>query len=313
MMSGISICIVNFNGANLIEKFLPQVIECMCYEKDFNWELLFFDNGSSDDSVNIVRKIYPEARILTSPENLGFAKSNNIAVKFANYEYILFLNNDVVPQKGFLKPLMETIESEKVFAVAPRMLRFNNQLDDGVRNAEFKTGLLTPVLDEKKSMADKAIYTTFFCGGAVLVKKDIFNELGGFDLIFNPYAWEDLDIAYRAWKRGYEIIYQPASVVFHLRETTAKKVYSKLYMKTIVWRNRFLFIWKNLGLFPWVAAHIIYLPSKLVKFIFTGRGAYVIGFFWALNYIPQVISRRIQERKKIKRSDLEIFNLMRLE
>jgi len=313
MQNGVSVCIVNYNGSSLIEKFLPQVIASLKYEKNFQWELIFFDNGSSDNSITAVKRIYPETRVLSSPENLGFAKSNNIAVKFAKYDYILFLNNDVLPEKGFLGPLIEKLESEKVFAVAPRMLRFNNQLDDGVRNVEFKTGLLTPVLDEKKSMSDKPMPTTFFCGGAVLVRKDIFNELGGFDLIFNPYAWEDLDLAYRAWKRGYEIIYQPASVVFHLRETTAKQVYSALYMKVIVWRNRFLFIWKNLSLFPCILQHLFYLPAKLIKFIFTGRGAYVIGFFWALNYIPQIILHRIKENGKIRRSDLEIFNLMRIE
>lgn len=309
MTDGISVCIVNYNGAELIREYLPQVIDSL---DGYKWELLFFDNGSNDTSIRDVRRLYPNSRVLTSPVNLGFSKSNNIAIKFANYEYVLLLNNDVVPEKGFIAPLIRRLKKEKVFAVAPKMYRFNKDLDDGIRNAEFKTGLLTPVLNVEKSLLKKSDFTTFFCGGAVLLKKDIFSILGGFDEIFSPYSWEDLDLAYRAWKRGYEIIYEPQSVVYHYRETTARKVYSDTYRKMIVWRNRFIFMWKNLSFFPWLVEHLLYLPVKLIKFILSGRGAYVIGFFWALNLLPEVLIRRISEQKYVTRSDEEIFRLMRV-
>ncbi|MDX9703415.1 MAG: glycosyltransferase family 2 protein [Candidatus Auribacterota bacterium] len=312
MEKGISVIMVNHNGEELIKKYLPKVVKSLKAVKKYKWELLFFDNGSTDNSIRIVHDICHEARVLDSPSNLGFSISNNITSRFARYEYLLFLNNDIEPNPDFLNPLIERIEDKKVFAVAPRMYRFDQQLDDGIRHAEFRTGLLTPVLHVSKSLEDKSDFTTFFCGGAVLLKKDIFNELGGFDVLFNPYSWEDLDLAYRAWKRGYEVIYEPRSVVYHHREGTARKVYSPTYRKMIVWRNRFLFMWKNLSFYPWIAEHIVFLPIKLIKFLFTGRGAYVLGFFWALNRLPQLFLVRWREHKFNKRSDKDIFNLMRV-
>ncbi len=307
MGQGVSVCIVNYNGAQLIEKYLPGVIESM---EGYQWELLFFDNGSDDSSIQVVRSLCPHARILTSPINMGFSVSNNITVKFANFEYVLLLNTDVLPEKGFLAPLMENMKDDKVFAVAPKMYRLNKDLDDGIRNAQFRTGLLTPVLNVEKSLRDKSDFTTFFCGGAVLMKKEIFSFLGGFDEIFSPYSWEDLDLAYRAWKRGYKIIYEPRSVVHHCREKTAKVVFSQTYRKVIAWRNRFLFMWKNLSFFPCLSEHLFYLPGKLIKFILNGRGVYVLGFLWALNHLPQVIVNRAIEQRYTRRTDEEIFRLM---
>ncbi|MEW6535880.1 MAG: glycosyltransferase family 2 protein [Candidatus Auribacterota bacterium] len=305
MSKGISVCIVNLNGEELIAAYLPKVIESM---DNYKWELIFFDNGSDDNSINIVRELYPPARVLTSPINLGFSKANNIAIKFASYDYVLLLNTDVVPDKDFLAPLLKHLESETVFAVAPKMYRFTDELDDGIRFAEFRTGLLTPILNVEKSLRNETSFTTFFCGGAVLFKKDIFLDLGGFDIIYSPYSWEDLDLAYRCWKRGYQVIYEPASVVHHYREKTARKVFSDSYMRVMVWRNRFIFMWKNLSM-PCLAQHILHLPVKLVKFLCTGRSLYVVGFLWALNLLPAVMYRRAVERKYIKRSDYEIFNL----
>ncbi len=309
MSSGVSVCMVNYNGEELLRKYLPRVVESLNSEEDLVWELVFFDNGSDDDSVNAVRAICPSARILCSKDNLGFSRSNNIAVGFTDYQNILLLNNDVVPENGFLKPLLDRLDDDNVFAVAPKMYRPDKKLDDGIRNAEFRTGLLTPVLDVEKSMRNNADLTTFFCGGAVLLKKELFDKLNGFDLIYNPYSWEDLDLSYRAWKYGYQVVYEPSSVVYHLRETTAKKVYSPSYLKMIVWRNRFIFMWKNLSFRPGLLEHIFYLPSKLVKFICTGRGLYVIGFFWALIHLPKVLIGRVKEQKNFVRTDNEVFKL----
>ena len=310
MKEGVSVCIVNYNGVELLTKYLPEVVNIMNGCQQDNWELIFYDNGSEDNSISVVKSICPHARILSSPENFGFSISNNSAVKFAKYKYVLLLNNDVLPEKDFLAPLIETLNDPEVFAAAPKMYRLDKSIDDGIRHAEFKTGLLTPVLNINKSLQDKSNFTTFFCGGAVLLKKEIFDELGGFDTLFTPYSWEDLDLSYRSWKRGYKVVYEPKSVVYHHREGTAKKVYSLTYRKMIAWRNRFIFMWKNLSFFPWILEHIFYLPFKLIKFVLTGRGAYVLGFLWACNFLPMVIVKRIQERKYFTRTDLEIFDMM---
>lgn len=305
MKQRISVCIVNLDGEELIARYLPKVIESM---HGYTWELLFFDNGSTDKSIEQVRMLHPEARIFGSKENLGFSKANNIAIQFASYEYILLLNTDVVPENDFLAPLLEHMADATVFAAAPRMYRFSHELDDGIRNAEFRTGLLTPILDVEKSLEDRTRETTFFCGGAVLLKKKIFDELGGFDLLYSPYSWEDLDLAYRSWKRGYRVMYEPRSIVHHYREKTARKVFSNNYMRMIAWRNRFIFMWKNLSVHC-LLEHLFYLPGKLVKFLCTGRAVYVLGFLYALNRIPVIVARRFAERKFITRYDTEIFKI----
>ncbi|MCB1195089.1 glycosyltransferase family 2 protein [bacterium] len=309
----LSVCIVNHNGEELLNRYLPSVVDSLNFAEEIEWELIFCDNGSVDDSVSVVERLCPEAKIIRFPENKGFSESNNAAVRSASGAYVLLLNNDIKPRQDFLKPLLDHLNDPEVFAVAPRIYRFNEELDDGVRNAEFRTGLLTPVLDIRQSLKNEPVLTTFFCGGAVLFRKSIFFELGGFDELFNPYSWEDLDLAYRAWKHGFSIKYVPQSHVYHDRETTAQKIFSLNQRKRIVWRNRFLFMWKNLAFFPHLFEHIIFLPSKLVKFLFTGRAMYVAGFLWAALCIPRVIWRRLQEHRSFKRSDSEIFEMMRCE
>jgi len=140
-----------------------------------------------------------------------------------------------------------------------------------------------------------------------LCKRTLFFELGGFDELYTPYAWEDLDLGYRAWKRGYRIRYEPQAVCYHKREATTRSVFSNFFFITLMWRNKFFFMWKNITYGPFMADHLLRLPWKLFKFLCNGRWRYVVGFMRACISLPRVLVRRYRERAYARYSDAVVL------
>lgn len=306
-MNGITVIVLTWNGIDLIKECLPIV-----YAEVNSWliahEIILVDNGSNDNTVEYVRNEFSDVRIVAFDENLGFARANNLAVKEAKFDKLLFLNNDLVLDKDFIYPMLKRLEYEDVFAVAPKILRWDRKtIDDGLRYGEYFSGLFSVQLQTDKQKVDLAHVVTFFCGACFLCKKSFFIQLNGFDELYTPYAWEDLDLGYRCWKRGLKVVYEPRSVSFHKREATTRSLFSNFFFITLMWRNKFIFMWKNLTDRDLLKNHLVLLPWKLIKFTFNGRWRYVIGFFRALFVLPMIINKRRFEKKFIKLSDADVL------
>lgn len=255
----VSIVIVNWNGKALLEECLRSVY-CQSFKA---FEVVVVDNGSTDGSVDAVKKSFPEVVVRENKENLGFAKGNNIGIGAASKEtkYILTLNNDTVLDRSFLTELIGAAEAspETVGMWAPKILSIedNSVIDsvgglliypDGLAKGR---GRLETDNGQYDLQADAFIPSA--CAG--LYRKKMLAEIGGFDDEFFAYC-EDTDLGLRARLAGWEAGSVPKAVVFHHYSATGGR-YTP-FKAYLVERNR-----------VWVAVKNLPMPILIKGFFYT--------------------------------------------
>ncbi len=282
----ITIAIPNFRGIELLKKNLPHILGSGADE------ILIIDDGSTDKSLEFLSALKiknKELKILEHKKNRGFIPSVNELFDKASGEVVVLLNNDVFVEKDFLKPLLKHFQNPDVFAVnlheegqGPSIAFWNNGF------YEFKKG-------EEKDEVQKSAWAS---GGSAAFRKNIWQELEGFDEIFSPFYWEDTDISFRALKSGYEILWEPHSNVKHEHETTIKKL-NQRKVNRVRERNQLIFIWKNVSDQKLLQEHGRFLSKRL----FTKPG-YWVPYLWA-----KLKSFGIKKAIPISnRTDLEVIN-----
>ena len=225
-MQTISIILVNYNGQRFIRDCLESVVKQV---QDINYEVIIVDNSSTDDSVKIIKDEFPFFRLICSDSNLGFGKANNLAVKHATGEHLLFLNTDTILIENTPEMLSDYLTEHKdVGAVGSRII-----FKDG--SYQLSCGKLPNLIVEFiykiRAQLDNRWHYTFsrfydklyaleqkidwVTGACFMMRKDIFNQLGGFDEAFFMY-FEDVDICKRVADLGLKVIYYPQTSVIHL-------------------------------------------------------------------------------------------------
>jgi len=285
----ISVVIPNYNGRRLLEKNLPAVIKaCQNWRKD-GWEIIVVDDASTDNSVDFLKKNYPQVKIVRHIKNQRFAAACNSGVKAAKGDIVVLLNSDVVPEVDFLKPLIKHFKDPQVFAVGckEREIIEGRVIYSGRSEAKFERGFLI-----HWRAANQNKKNTFWAtGGSMAIDRKKWLEIGGMDTIFRPAYWEDIDLSWRARKRGWKIIFEPKSIVNHHHESTNVSVFGRQQMKIFAYKNQFLFVWKN-GDWKMLASHLVWLPYHLVKTLISKDWGFYKGFFSALKQLPEVIKLR---------------------
>jgi len=288
----VSIVISNYNGRKLLEKNLPVVIKACQSWGGRNWEVIVVDDASTDDSVDFLQKNYPQIRIVKHRENQRFASACNSGVKAAKGDIVVLLNSDVAPEIDFLEPLIKNFEDSQVFAVGckEREVIKGRVIYSGRSEAKFERGFLV-----HWRAADQNRKDTFWAtGGSMAVDRKKWLEIGGMDTLFKPAYWEDIDLSWRARKKGWKIIFEPNSIVDHHHETTNIATFGKRKMKVFAYKNQFLFVWKN-GDWKMLISHLFWLPYHFAKVLISGDWIFYQGFLIALRQLPEVIKRRLDE------------------
>jgi len=308
-----SIIISNFNGKRLLQSCIPSVLKAAEYD-GMNHEVILVDDASNDSSVQYVKENFPSIRILALSTNLRFAEANNVAVKMAKNDIVIFLNNDMVVEKEFIRPLLSHFRNPHVFAVSarikmePRYVGGYLANETGITKAKLVNGFLETWQEEKELQKSEEIF--YFSGGSSAVSKKKFFELGGFDPVFSPFYYEDTDISYRAKKKKWKILVEPASIVHHkFRATNNERNFHKSYIKLILKRNYILFNWINIHDLNMIIRHFVHLTSRLFYQAPKKRDyGFTAGYLAALLKLPQVIIRRYKAQSKNHVSDTEIFD-----
>lgn len=246
----VDIIIPSFNGKYLLEKHLPQVFK----NTDYLNKVIIIDNGSTDGTIEWLEKNFPEVVIVSNSSNLGFTKPVNQGVAVSDAEYLVLLNNDVRPEKGYLKNIFHFFDDEKVFAIS-----FNEN-----ESSWPQVGWDGKIQFTRGEDKNGPRYTAWASGGSAIFKRSIWDKLGGLNEIYAPFYWEDIDIGYRAWKSGYKIIWDNKSLVFHEHESTAKKI-NPAYLSLIKQRNELLFTWINITDKGLVRSHRKFLFTHVLK------------------------------------------------
>ncbi len=302
----ISIVILNWNGIELLKECLPSVISAM-RDCPINNEIIVVDNGSTDKSAEYINLNFPEVRVLLMKENLGFAKALNIGIRNAKYSVIACLNNDIIAENKFLEPLLRCLEAEGVFAVGPKILLTDKKtLNFGRATGSFKYGFFT------RSIVDCShpVNSLYACAGGMVFKKDKFLELGGFDEDMDIY-WEDLDLCYRAWKRGWKTVYEPRSTIYHKFHATNIRKYGRRGIDFLSGRNYSLFIIKNIHDKFLFIKHLFCLPLLIILSFVFGRGWFASGIIKSFSKFDIFMAkRRIEKNKPSLLPDRKIIGII---
>lgn len=216
----VSIIIPNYNGSHYIVNCLNSVFGS--FYSDF--EVIFVDNASTDDSLLIVNSFKKVAKnhqltIIPNSSNLGFAQGNNIGIAYARGEYLVFLNNDTVVEPTWLQEMVTAMVLDQEIGAAQSKLLILNDRERIFDSAGDFMDFYGTVLRRGGGEKDLGQYETrtevFSARGAcMIVRQSVLKEVGGFDPSF-VLGFEDVDLCWRIRLRGYKIVYVPRSIVFH--------------------------------------------------------------------------------------------------
>jgi GT2 family glycosyltransferase len=146
--------------------------------------------------------------------------------------------------------------------------------------------------------------TAWVSGGSGAFRRSMWNRLGGMDVLYNPFYWEDIDLSYRARKAGWEIVFEPKSIVNHYHEEgKIKREFTQTAVTSVVYRNQFIFIWKNLSDISVILSHIFWTPIRLVQTTMSGDILMIQGYLRAMSMLPRIWNARIKQSAMWKRSD----------
>lgn len=299
----VSIIILNWNGVEFLERCVSSVEEAVSLYKN-ECEIIVVDNASSDGSLEYLQRDFPKVRVVALSENFGFAKGMNTGVKRALGDIVIGLNNDTIVSRDFIGPLISHFLKEKeLFAVAAKMLLWDKKtLNFGRAVGNFKFGVFRRSFEEPLA-ACSALYA---CGGAFAADRKKFIELGGFDEDMISF-WEDLDICYRAWKKGYKTIYEPGSLVYHKLHGSFEKKCGQNGVRLISGENYFLFVIKNIHDRWLVAKHLLSLPLLMFVSVVLFKPHFALGLIRSARRWPVFLEKRRQERSQSRFCDREVL------
>lgn len=295
------ILIPTLNGRALLEKHLAGAVEPVGAEN-----VIVVDDGSTDGSAEMLRRDFPEVRVIERKRNGGFSAAVNDGIRATSGEFVVLLNNDVEVAPGYLDPMLPLFEDASVFGVTPRILvpRLGN-LDEGAKTLLWHHGMVYAGQREGLSHVTPVICAT---GCAAIYRRSMLEVLAGFDEAYSPFYWEDVDLSYRAWKRGWKTLYQPASAVIH-QHSASTGLLSRSYTEEIKARNAFFFIWRNIADPGLLSRHRKWLPLVLAKRIAMSDRACVKGWLQALKHRREAELARSKDDLNRVWADREIFAL----
>ncbi|MBI4389836.1 MAG: glycosyltransferase family 2 protein [Nitrospinae bacterium] len=312
MSKDITLIITNWNGAELLRECLPSIRAAVQYDTAHSYETMVIDDCSSDGSLDLLEKEFPWVRRERTPRNLGFQGANNYAAGLADSPLVMLLNNDIKLEEKALyflarhfDPISSAGTANGVFAASGKIFGFDRTTFlYGNRGGYFRRGHF--YLYEKR--ADDASQTLFACGGALMADRKRYLDLGGFDPMYHPLYYEEIDLSYRALKRGWEVLYEPASIAYHKVQGTITKQEKLKQIRLISARNNYLFVWKNILDAPLTREFIIYIPLFLLRDLFRLEPRFWTAIYLALKRLPAALSGRRAEKKAVRFSDRETLS-----
>ena len=234
----VSLVVLNWNGRRHLDACLGS-LQALDYPGE-RLEIILCDNGSQDDSVEYVRSRFPAVRVIRLNRNYGFAEGNNRAAAVANGEWLGFLNNDMRVEPGWLQNMLAPLADQPQ---GSRILNWDGSAIDFIGGGvNFEGHGFQLDHGARQSSRDKSRRVLFACGGAMLIRRDVYKEVGGFDSDYFAF-FEDVDLGWRLNLLGYDVWYTSGASVYHKHHGTARKIpYHKL--RVLFERNALFTIYK---------------------------------------------------------------------
>jgi GT2 family glycosyltransferase len=206
------------------------------------------------------------------------------------YPVVFCINTDVMVQADLVAPVLRHFSDGSVFAVTPAILAEREGKNQGIVNGLYGKGFIKGGFAPLQAISPVR-ENLYAIGACVAYDTEKFRSLGGYNEIFTPYLFEDVDISYRAWKRGWRSLYEPGTMVFHYNSATIGQAGRKR-KRTIYFRNRFLFHWLNLSDPSFLVKNFLYTAFRLAVSFLWLDVPYYRAFWGALHSLRQVVRQR---------------------
>ena len=251
-MKKVSVVILNWNGRQLLEQFLPSVIR---YTDTEIAEIIIADNNSEDDSLNFLETDYPGLRIISLSKNYGFAEGYNRALDQIDSQYVVLLNSDVEVTENWLSTAIKYLDTNyDVVALQPKILSYKDKSSFEYAGAAggfidiygypFCRGRVFSKIEKDTGQYNDITDIFWASGACMIIRLKEYKEVGGLDNNFFAHQ-EEIDLCWRLNARGKRIVCLPSSVVYHLGGATLKvENPNKTYLN---FRNNLLTLYKNLS------------------------------------------------------------------
>ena len=301
----IGIVIINWNGLNLLKKYLRPIIE-----NSLNSKVYVIDNNSSDESLLYLSENFKEVEIISLDKNYGFAEGYNLGLKKVEEEYVCIINNDILVTKDWLSPIREKFKKYPWSIIQPNILDINNSEFFEYAGASggfidkygypFCRGRIFNTIEKNDGQySDSKIF--WASGACFFISKKIFYEIGGFDKRFFAHM-EEIDLCWRAFNLGFSCYSITSSKVFHVGAATIKKNSKKTYLN---YRNSLIMMTKNLPLKHLLSTLFLRLVLDIVssvKLLIQGEVSHFIAVYKAhINYfykLKSILRERNNSSKK---------------
>lgn len=245
-----AVVILNWNGKSFLELFLPVLIRYSLHEA----RIVVADNASTDGSADFVRNHFPEVEVIDNPENGGFSRGYNQALRQIDATYYVLLNSDIEVTEGWLKPVIAMMDADpSIGACQPKILSYHERNRFEYAGAAggfidkfgypFCRGRIFTSIEEDHGQYDDATEIFWATGACMFVRADLYHRIGGLDDDFFAHM-EEIDFCWRLHNEGFKVMYCPSSAVYHIGGGTLPKIsWRKTYLN---FRNNFYLLYKNL-------------------------------------------------------------------
>lgn len=296
MSKKITTVIPTYNGLRLLNNYLNSVIESSRHGD----EIVIVDDNSADETIEYLKntyhlqeaekpeglitpkKYYPDIHeidfsivygtikksnkkirlvVIALKKNLRFGGAANIGVFLASNRYVFLLNNDVKVEPHTLSTLIKHFDDESVFAVGT--LEYEGG-STGEKAGKNKLWFNKGVFFHSKADTFEFGETAWASGGSSMFDKQKWLELGGFDHVYYPAYWEDVDLSFRARKKGWKILFDPSAEVIHKHETTNNSIFGRKQIEAMSTKNMWAFTWKNTTFLQKIKL-LLWLPYWKIK------------------------------------------------
>ena len=317
----VSVVILNYNGENLLRKFMPSVANLACP----NYEVIVVDNASTDESIDFLRKFYPHFKVIRNEKNYGTAEGSNIGAKYSEGEYIFFMSNDMELDPEILNYMIKRMEEDPKIGICTCKMRRITERGERLNIIDSVGGELDifgfpsarGINEPDYGQYDYFTEVFFSFGGAMLIRKKVFEEVGGYDSEFFTLA-DDIDLSWRVRLLGYKVVVEPKAFLYHRVSATLGTRFGRSFKRFVSEKNTLRMLLKNYGylaLLFILPGYFLLLLGEIFFFFLIGKPILsksgIRAFWWNVKHLSQTLRKRKEIQARRILADRKVIKYMR--